>query len=66
MAKETKKSAGSNKAKCKKYSDRMHAERNKVRRLKRHLKSCISQDGVQRDSVAMDALKEALKKHSGE
>ena len=65
MAKDTKKSAGSNKAKCKKYSDRMHAERNKVRRLKKTIAHNTGKNGECHDECAKDALKEALKKHSG-
>jgi hypothetical protein len=65
MAKETKKSAGSNKAKCKKYSDRMHLERNKVRKLRKTIAHNTGKDGVCHDECAKAALKEALKHHSG-
>ena len=65
MAKETKKSAGRNKNKCAKYSGAMRLERNKVRRLKKTVAHNTDKNGVCNDECAKNALKEALKKHSG-
>lgn len=57
--------AGRNAKKCQKYSAACHAERNKVRRIKKHLKQSASLDGVCRDECAKSALVIALRAHSG-
>lgn len=60
-----KKSVGKNKVKCAKYSAAHHLERNKVRRLKRTIKHNTNSFGECNDECAKNALKEALKQHSG-
>ena len=57
--------SGRNSAKCKKYKDSLRRERNKVRRLKKTIAHNTNAEGVCNDECAKNALKEALKKHSG-